>query len=327
MQKRLLSLFIIFFTMLVMVAGCASSEKSDISIGCMKGPTAVGMIKMLSDSDSGIAENHYNYTIAGTADELTAGLLNGSIDIAAVPCNLASVLYNKTDGEIVTVAINTLGVLYIVESGDTVSEVKDLAGKTIYSTGQGTTPEYTLRYLIEKSGLDPDKDVNIEYKSEAAEVVSALKQNKEAIAMLPQPYVTAAMKNDAQLHIALDITKEWEKLDNKSTVVTGVIVARKSFIEQMDECFKEFVDEYEKSTKYAVNNVEETAELLEQFDIFKAQIAKEAIPYCNVTYIDGHEMREKMLSYLKVLYEQNPASVGGKLPEEGIFFIGNDKSE
>lgn len=254
MLKKKLLLFITYCSVILMITGCASGNKSDINIGCMKGPTAVGMVKMLSDSDSGVSENNYNYTITGTADELTAGLLNGSIDIAAVPCNLASVLYNKTDGEIVTIAINTLGVLYILESGNTISDINDLAGKTIYSTGQGTTPEYTLRYLLTKAGLDPDKDVNIEYKSEAAEVVSAMTQNKEAIAMLPQPYVTAAMKNNSKLRIALDITKEWELLDDKSTIVTGVIVARKTFIEQMDQSFKVFIKEYEQSTKYAVRD-------------------------------------------------------------------------
>lgn len=298
-----------------------TKEAIDINIACMKGPTAIGMVKLLSDSDEGSAKNHYAYTITGTADEISAGLVNGSLDIAALPCNLASVLYHKTEGEIVTAAINTLGVLYIVEGGETIQKVSDLKGKTLYSTGQGTTPEYTLRYLLTEAGLDPDKDVAIEYKSEAADVVSALAQNPEAAAMLPQPYVTIAQTNNDKLRIALDITKEWEAADEKNTVVTGVIVARKSFIEEHPDAFKNFLAEYRQSTQFANSNIDETAALLEQFDIFKAAIAKQAIPYCNVTYIDGKEMQEKMLSYLTVLYQQNPASIGGKLPEEGIFYL------
>lgn len=293
---------------------------ADINIACMKGPTGIGMIHLLSESDAGNTHNHYNYTIAGTADELSGPLVNGTLDIAAVPCNLASVLNQKTNGEIVTVAVNTLGVLYLVEAGDTIQTVADLKGKTIYSTGQGTTPEYTLRYLLTSAGLNPDKDVTIEYKSEATEVVASLAQNAEAVAMLPQPYVTVAMNNNENLRIALDITKEWEAACD-STVVTGVLVARKTFIEENAEAFQAFLQEYEASTTFANEQVEETAQLLEQFDIFKAAIAKKAIPYCNVTFMDGEEMKENVLAYLKVLYDQNPKAVGGTMPEEGLFYL------
>ena len=323
-QKRLTGLFLFICLIGCVLTGCGSSAKTSapatIHIGCMKGPTAIGMVHLLSSSDAGTALNKYQPTIAGTADEISAGLINGTLDIAAVPCNLASVLYNKTNGEIVTAAINTLGVLYIVEAGDSVQAVNDLKGKTIYSTGQGTTPEYTLRYLLTSAGLDPDKDVTIEYKSEAAEVVTSLSQNPQALAMLPQPYVTVACTSNPEVRIALDITAEWEAL-NDSTVVTGVIVARKAFIDQNKKAFQNFLQEYETSTAYANEHVEETAQLLEQYDIFKAAIAQKAIPYCNVTCITGTEMQEKMLAYLQILFDQKPESIGGKLPEEGMFYL------
>ena len=345
MMKKITLTTLLIFALLscLLLCGCSSDGRSDnssvdkssdtvkntdpdtpetsteINIGCMKGPTAIGMIKLLSDSDDGKTQNTYHYTIAGTADELSTALIQGNMDIAAVPCNLASVLYNKTDGEILTVSINTLGVLYIVENGETIQSVTDLRGKTIYSTGQGTTPEYTLRYLLTANGLDPDTDVTIEYKSEAPEVVATLAQNPDAVAMLPQPYVTAAMNNNENLRIALDVTKEWEASAD-GTVVTGVLVARKSFIEENKEAFAAFLEEYEASTLYAKESVEETAQLLEKFDIFKAAIAKTAIPYCNVTYIDGEEMKTKATAYLQVLYAQNPAAVGGSV-QEGMFWL------
>ena len=247
MKKKLFALALAFCTLFTSLTGCSSDNARenntdkptltsdytsvDINIGCMKGPTSIGMIKLLSDSDNRTASNHYNYTIEGTADALSTALIKGDLDIAAVPCNLASVLYNKTQGKIVTVAINTLGVLYIVEAGETVQSVEDLKGKTIYSTGQGTTPEYTLRFLLSSAGLNPDVDVDIQYKSEAPEVLAALTQNSDAVAMLPQPYTTIAMNNNENIRIALDVTKEWEDLCD-STVVTGVLVARKSFIEE-----------------------------------------------------------------------------------------------
>lgn len=305
------------------LTGCASDAPdvfAEINIGCLKGPTAISMIKLLSDSDKKTTQNTYHYTIAGTADELSTALIRGDMDIAAVPCNLASILYNKTEGEIVTIAINTLGVLYIVEEGETIHSVTDLRGKTIYSTGQGTTPEYTLRYLLTANGLDPDRDVSIEYKSEAPEVVSMLAQDPDAVAMLPQPYVTSALNNNESLRIALDVAKEWETSSEESTVVTGVIVARRTFIDENKEAFTAFINEYKVSTAYANESVEETAQLLEEFDIFNAAIAKIAIPFCNVTFIDGEEMKTKATAYLQVLYGQNPNAVGGSI-QEGMFWF------
>lgn len=320
MQKKHI-IVLALLMLLGLVTGCSFTRKtSDIHIGCMKGPTAIGMIQLIASSDAGETSSPYTPLIAGTADEISAGLINGSLDIAAVPCNLASVLYNKTEGGIVTAAINTLGVLYMVETGEEIQSISDLRGKTIYSTGQGTTPEYTLRYLLTSAGLNPDTDVTIEYKSEAPEVTAALTQNPDAVAMLPQPYVTAAVAAHPEWRIALDVTAQWEAL-NDSTVVTGVIVARKAFIEENEAAFSNFLKEYEASAVYANEAIPQTAQLLEQYDIFKAAIAEQAIPYCNVTYITGSEMQEKVLAYLQILYDQNPKAVGGKLPEEGMFYL------
>ncbi len=294
---------------------------ADINIAVMTGPTAIGLVKVMKDNEDGAAANNYNFQVFGEATEISTGLVKGELDVACVPCNLASVLYNKTEGGIVVAGINTLGVLYIVETGNSIQSVSDLAGKTIYTTGQGTTPEYTLRYILSGNGIDPDSDVDIEFKSEAAEVVAALSENPESIAMLPQPYVTVAMNNNEQLHIALDITEEWEKLDSTSTVVTGVVVARKEWVDAHTDAFNAFLDEYPASAAYTNDNVDDAAALIEAFGIFKAAIAKKAIPYCNVTFISGSEMKDKIGRYLAVLYEQNPASVGGKLPDDNFYYI------
>lgn len=298
----------------------AAVEGCDINIASLKGPTSIGLVKLFSDSDEGTTVNKYNYSIYGTADEITTGIVKGELDAAAVPCNLASVLYHKTEGEIVIAAVNTLGVLYILEKGENLSEISDLKGKTIYTTGQGTTPEYTLRYLLSENGLDPDNDVTIQFYSEASEVVSTISTMESAVAMLPQPYVTVAQNTDENLSVAFDVTEEWEKLDESSTVVTGVLIARKAFIEEHPEQFAAFLEEYRASTEFANANVDETAELVESFDIFKAAIAKKAIPACNVTFITGSEMVEKVSSYLEVLYDASPSSVGGALPNDGIYY-------
>lgn len=299
-----------------------AGQKIDIQVAALKGPTAIGMAKIMKDNQSGMAANNYNFTIAGAADEISVGLISGDIQIAAVPCNLASVLYNKTNGGIKVAGINTLSVLYIVETGDSVKSIADLKGKTIYSTGKGTTPEYTLNYLLKASGIDPAKDVTIEYKSEATEVAAVLSESTDAIAMLPQPYVTTVMKQNDKVRVALDIAKEWENISTDgSTVVTGVVVVNTKFLEENESAVHAFLDEYATSVTYVNENVEEAADIVEEFDIVKADIAKEAIPSCNITFIEGQEMKEKITGYLLVLASQEPKSVGGAIPDDNFYYM------
>ena len=327
MRKRILAL-LMAAAMTLGLAACGDKGNkeqtefapADMEVAVMTGPTAIGLVKVMSDAEEKTAANNYNFHVYGTADEISTGLLKGELDAACVPCNLASVLYNKSEGKIVMAAINTLGVLYIVETGEAIQSVEDLRGKTIYSTGQGTTPEFTLRYLLSQSGIDPDKDVTIEYKSEAAEVAAVLKDATDAVAMLPQPYVTSVTTQNPSVRIALNITEEWEKLDEDSTVVTGVLVVRKEFVEENKAAFDEFLKEYEASVTYANGNVEEAAEKLEHFGIFKAAIAKKAIPYCNVTFVTGSEMKKLAGAYLQVLFDQKAGAVGGAMPADDFYY-------
>lgn len=288
-----------------------------IRVAGMKGPTSIGMVKIMEDNT---ASDQYNFTIAGTADEIAPKLIKGELDIAAVPANLASVLYNKTNGAVSVLAINTLGVLYIVEKGASVNSFEDLKGKTIYATGKGTTPEYSLRYLLTQNGIDPDNDVSIEFHSEATEIVSVLATAEEGIAMLPQPYVTVASQKVEGLRTAINLNDEWNKLDNGSKLVTGVVVARNEFIENNPEAVTAFLNEYKASVDYVNTNVEDAAVLVEKFDIFAAAVAEKAIPQCNIVYLDGEEMKSALTAYLTVLCEQNPASIGGNLPGEDFCY-------
>lgn len=319
-MKKISVLLVI--VIMIGLTGCgAKKEKTQISVAALKGATAIGMVRLMEQAEAGETANEYQFTVAGTADELTAGLIKGEIQLAAIPCNLASVLYNKTERGIRMLAVNTLGVLYVVEAGDTVQSVADLKGKTIYSTGKGTTPEYTLRYLLQQSGIDPDKDVTIEYKSESTEIAALLETADGAIAMLPQPYVTTVMMQNDKVRIALDVTKEWEAVSGgESSVVTGVLVAQSSFIEENKEAVEAFLKEYAESTEYANTETEKAAELVEKFGIFKAAVAKKAIPYCNIVCLTGDEMQQKASAYLQTLYDQAPNAVGGTLPDEEFYY-------
>ncbi|MBP1561378.1 MAG: ABC transporter substrate-binding protein [Oscillospiraceae bacterium] len=298
-----------------------SAEKTVFNIASLKGPTTMGMVKLMKDSESGLTANRYVVTIHGTADEIVPAIVSGKADAANVPANLSSVLYTKTKGAISAAAVNTLGVLYMVETGDSISSVEDLRGRTIYSTGKGTTPEYVLNYILAQNGIDPQKDVTVEYKSEATEVAAMLAETENAVALLPQPFVTVASSKNDKLRICLDMTEEWNKV-SESKLVTGVVIAQNSFIENNKDAFGVFLDEYAASTEYVNSNVSEAAAWIGEYDIVAAGAAEKALPYCNITFIRGNEMRTAIGGYLEVLFGQNPSSVGGALPDEKFYFAG-----
>ncbi len=304
-------------------AAAASSQaasSSAIRIAGLKGPTSMGLVKLMNDSEEGKSANSYEFTMAAAADEITPKLIKGDLDMAAVPANLASVLYSKTQGKVVVLNVNTLGVTYIVENGKAINSVADLKGKTIYGTGKGSIPEYALRFVLKKNGLDPDKDVKLEWKSEPTEVVALMKQQKDVVAMLPQPFVTVAAGQVENYRVALSVTDEWAKQDKDSKFITGVMVARKDFVEQNKDKVAAFLKEYEASIKFANENVEEAAKLVEKYDIVKAAVAKNALPKCNITFIAGDEMKSALSGFYKALFDLAPESVGGALPNEDIYY-------
>ena len=300
---------------------CAVSLAEPVArVAGMKGPTAMGMVKMMSD-DAGAT---YDFNVIVAIDEINAKLVKGELDIAAVPANVASVLYNKTQGKLQVLAINTLGVLYIVENGDSVKSIEDLRGRTIYSAGKGATPEYALNYVLSANGIDPAKDVTIEFKSEQAECLSALLANEGSVAMMPQPFVTTAQTKAEGIRVALDMTQEWAKLqenaENPSAMLTGVVVARKEFVENNPEVVNAFLDSYKASVDFTNANVEEAAKIIASYDIIPEGVAKKAVPHCSIVCIEGAEMQTKLSGYLNVLFEQNPAAVGGALPNDDFYY-------
>ena len=297
------------------------NDKIDINIAALKGPTGMGMVKLMEDAENGNSANNYKFTVAGEADIISTGLIKGEFDIAAVPCNLASVLYNKSEGKIMLAGISTLGVLYIVDTDSSINTVEDLRGKTIYSTGYGTTPQYTLNYLLSLYGMDPEKDLTIEYKTEATEVAAILENSIEAIAMLPQPYVTTVMMSNDRVRIALDIEKEWAKQNEDMGVVTGVVVVNREFYNNNPKAVEEFLNEYEISASFVNNDVDKASELVEKYGLFKAAVAKKAIPFCNITLIRDLKMKEMVEGYLGILFEQNPNAVGGAMPGDDFYYI------
>ena len=336
MKKKILALLLSGVLAVSALAGCGSNsapasssqeaKTTDVRIAALKGPTSMSMVKLMEDSENKkTGSNNYTFSIAGAADEITPQLIQGELDMAAVPANLGAVLSKKTEGKIQVLAINTLGIIYIVEDGNTVKSVADLKGKTIYASGKGATPEYALNFMLKENGIDPEKDVKIEYKSEHTECLTALTTNKGAVAMLPQPFVTTAQMQNSNIRVALDMTKEWEdaakKNGSSASLLTGVVIARKEFVEQNQDAVNLFLQQYEESVKYTNEKVDDASKLIESYGIVKEAVAKKAIPACNIVFIAGQEMKDKLSGYLTELHKQNPAAVGGEVPKDDFYYI------
>ena len=292
-----------------------------VRLGAMTGPTGIGMVKLFDDADKDAA-SPYTYTIKGAADELTPMLLQGELDIVSVPANLASVLYNKTEGKVKALAVNVLGVLYLAEyNSDEISSVADLKGKTIYATGKGSTPEYFLRYILTQNGLDPDTDVTMDWKSEPSEVLAVLNGQGSGIAMLPQPYVTAAAAQLGEgFQVKLSVSDEWQKVSGGTPCTTACILVRSQFAEENPAAVEQFLADFADSAAWVNENVEAAGDLCGQYEIVKAPIAKKAIPQCNIVCITGSDMKTALSGCLEVLFQQNPAAVGGALPQDDFYY-------
>ena len=315
-MKKTVTFIVTLALSLCLLSGCTSASDSakNIRIGSLKGPTSIGLMKMMDDTS-------YSFELATTADELLPKMISGDLDIALVPANVSSVLYNKSEGAVQVIDINTLGVLYAVSADDSITSVKDLVGKNVYITNKGTTPDYITQYLLKANGIDIS-DVNIEYKSESAEVAAILNSDPEAVGILPQPFVTACMLKNDSLKDVLDLTAEWDKINPDSQLLTGVTIVRKEFLENNKDAVTRFMKDHEESVEYAVSNVEDTADkVVEAGIIEKEPLAVKAIPKCNVVYIDGSKMQNDLMGYLEVLYELDPSSVGGKLPNDDFYYM------
>ncbi len=298
------------------------STAGPVRIAGLKGPTTMGLVNLLPMQEDGSANLSYDLQLYGAADEIVPLLTKGELDMAAIPANLAATLYQKTEGAIQVMAVNTLGVLYVVEKGDTVQSVADLKGRTILSTGKGTTPEYVLRYILAQNGIDPDNDVTIEFYSEATEVTAQMAVAGDAIAVLPQPYVTSASMQDDTLRVALDLTAEWEKVCD-TQLITGVTVVRTAYAEEHPDVVAAFLKDYAASVDAANTDLDGTAALCEEQGVVaKAAIAKAALPECNIVCITGEDMKADVAGYAQVLYDADPASVGGAMPDDGFYYLG-----
>ena len=305
-----------------------------IRLGLLSGPTGMGAAKMLSDSDAAYAQIEdgtydpsngtllrYEVTLGSDpANDIVPRLTNGELDIAAIPTNLAATLYNRTDGGIKLLALNTLGVLHILENGDTVNSLADLEGRTLYATGQGSNPEYVLNYLLEANGLDPAADVDIQWLA-SEELTARMASGDIDLCMLPVPAATTVMMQNSDVRDAIDLNDAWTESGAQGTFTMGCLVARTEWLEDNSELVPGILEEYAASIDYANSNPEEAAALIEQYGIVpKAAVAQAAIPQANMVCITGEDMKG-IADYYQVLFDADPTSIGGAIPGEDFYYI------
>lgn len=294
----------------------------DMSVACMTGPTGIGMAKLMANSDAKLTANNYTFTVASAAPDITGKFLKGEINIASVPTNVAATLYNKSEGKVRMLAVNTNGVLSILEKGNTIKSIADLKGKTIYSTGKGQNPEFILNYILTENGINPENDVTINFVS-SEDLVAKLISGEAEIAMAPEPAATTVMVKNQQLKRVLSINDEWSKVSD-SSLMMGCVIALDSYVQANPKAIEKFLEEYEASIKFATTNIDETATHCATYKITASDvIAKKAIPTCNLCYVTGKDMKNNVNSYLNVLFNADPTSIGGKLPADDLYYKAN----
>ena len=316
-MKKILALFLAA-VMLIGMAACSKNEKTGVTvnIGVLKGPTGMGAAWLMDQNEQGLSANSYNFTIAGAPDVLTGQLISGDMDMAALPTNAISTLYNKTEGKITVLGVNALGVLYVLENGDRINSVADLEGKTILASGQGSTAEYVLNYILEQNGVSAE----IFWASEHSEAATLALSGEYDIVMLPEPFVTTVTTKNGSFRVALDLTREWEALGGGELTMGGIAV-RIEFLEAYPDAVKAFVKEYANSVAFTNAQPADAAKLIAKYEIAAEEIAKNAIPRCNIVWLHGENYKAKLENFLGVVYEANPAGIGGKMPGDDFYQI------
>lgn len=301
-------------------------EPVDISVGTIKGPTGIGMVKLMADSDAGLTDNNYTFTLAADASEIVSKVIAGEYDIACVPTNSAAVLYQKTQGAVKLLALNTAGVLHILqntENSEPITDWEQLKGKTIYTVGQGANPEYVLDYVLSGHGIDPEQDVEIVFCAAADEVVAACATGEADLCMLPEPAVSALQAKVTGFNEIFDMTDAWNEVATDGSILTqGCVVVQTAFLEAHPDAVAHFLKEYEAAIDYVQANPDEAASLMVQYEIVASEaIAKSALPGCHVMFAAGQEMKDSISGYYQVLFDADPTSVGGSLPDDAFYVI------
>ena len=341
-MKKLIA-FVLTIAMALSVAACAKEEPqptaateaapavettavpepvmpaAPVNVMVLNGTTGFGMANLMDAAAKGEAAQEYHFTVETDASNIVAALVNGSSDIAALPTNAAAAVYNKTQGGVQVLALNTLGVLYLVTDGSvTVESMADLEGQTVYAPAQN--PSFIFQHIVDANGVE---NVTIDNTyAQPADLNAAVASGEVSVAVLPEPMVTVAKSKNPDLVVALDLTAEWDKVSEPGSLVQGCVVVRKNFVLENAAAVQNFLTEYGASIEALTSDVEGTAAKIEANGIFtKAAVAAKAIPNCNVCFITGAEMQAALSQFLTIMHGVAPASVGGSIPGDDFYCV------
>ena len=326
-MKKILSLLLAVI-MVFVFAACGEKtpelqENATVNtkVFMISGPTGIGAVNLMNADEAGTAKGDYDFTVVASPTEIVAKISNKEADIAAVATNMASTIYNRTNGGVTVLAVNTLGVLNVLTNGTEIASLEDLKGKKVYTTGQGANPEYVIDYLLTKNGVNPDSDVDLQFKAEGTELVTVWASEPDAVIIAPQPVASSILAKYQGSKLAIDLTDEWDKVGDDSALMMGCVIVRNEFLEANKATVELFLEEYEASIKKANEDIDTTATLCEKYGIVaKTAIAKKAIPNCNICFVTGNEMKTKLSGYLAVLFAADAKAVGGKLPADNFYY-------
>lgn len=334
MKRRDLK-FIAIITAVIMsisLAGCsapvvetapqADDPKPVLTVAALKGPTGMGMAKLMDDEAKDDTDIDYEFSMLDAPDELVGKIINKEVDIAALPTNLALTLYNKTKGEVQLLAVNALGSVYVLENGSQINEVDDLKGRTISSSGKGATPDFIMQYILSENGMDSQQDVQIDFTLSHSELAAAVVSGDVDIAVLPEPFVTTVMSKNKDIRVALDLSKEYSELSDEASVLPmACIVVQRSVAEDNKELVDTFLKSYQESVEFVNENHDEASQMIADQGILpNPQIAKSAIPSSNIVYIDAADAREDLEKYYGILFDFEPKAIGGMMADEGFYY-------
>ncbi len=321
-MKKILSLSLAIILIAVSIfalSSCAKKTDDAIKVTTLNGTTGFGMAPLMKEHSLGNTKNDYEFEVQSDASVVTAGLINGTIDIAALPTNAAANVYNKTNGGVQIIAINTLGVLYVVTNGVEINSINDLDGKTIYCPAQN--PLFITKYILEKNGLSNKVTIDSTTYAKPDALRDAVKTGSVEIAVLPEPMVTIAKSGNQNIKVALDMTEEWNKISDGKQLVQGCVVVRTEFANEYPGSVNSFLKEYKASIEALNEDPTSAAASIKEFGIFANEnVAKNAIPKCNIAYMDGKDMKVAMENFLEAMNSIAPASIGNAIPGDDFYY-------
>ncbi|MDX9846980.1 MAG: MqnA/MqnD/SBP family protein [Tenuifilaceae bacterium] len=312
--------FLLFLLISTIFLGCNQGSKSKdyVTIATLKGPSAMGMIKLI-DSLNHTSDKRIRVEILNEPIQVRKMVIDGTADFAILPTTMAAILYNRgIDYQLA--AIPVWGTLYLFGTDTTITAWNMLRGKTINLMGKGMTPDVLFKHLLIENGINPDVDVRLDYRFPThIDLANAVAAGQAKLGVISEPLVSLVMERNSKIKAIFDLNAEWQKVMDMPIAQTAFLVKG-----ELANANKELVDRilksYDYSTQWVNQNPDSAAHLIVKYDILPSvEVARKSIPRSNLYFSRVRSIRMEIESYLNVFYQMNPDIVGGRLPDENFY--------